>query len=263
MGLNYDFDITVKEISPEAFGQWLVSSIKSLWGDIHEENGTLYVIRSYLDGPNKYNSYEVKIYQRQHTPEEYLDEKARKLIEKDRKLVNEIFEKDELLKDELLKDEFYRETIFGSGIPIGWVEIRSTGTDIQAVGHSYDNTKFMQAIGYYILSVYDKRAQGIRTYKEMIDTTSKNGANVNERLTPEEIEYRKGKGTAKHNGPTEKTKIRFEIFRKLKDNHKDWSYEQVAMKACAQEHMDNWTGETVRNTYKAMGKEWEKADRVR
>jgi hypothetical protein len=64
-------------------------------------------------------------------------------------------------------------------------------------------------------------------------------------------------------GPTIQTEIRFEIFKKIKDAHLNYTYDVVAMKANEQEHVENYTGGTVRNTYKAMHEKWVRADRIR
>jgi hypothetical protein len=62
--------------------------------------------------------------------------------------------------------------------------------------------------------------------------------------------------------PTEKTRIRAETFRRLKDSHPAWNVERVAMEASG-ELGEVVTAETVRNAYRAMGWKWQRADRVR
>src|SRR5262245_47284750 len=62
--------------------------------------------------------------------------------------------------------------------------------------------------------------------------------------------------------PTEKTRIRAETFRRLKDLHPAWNVERVAMEA-TNELGEVVTAETVRNAYRAMGWKWQRADRVR
>lgn len=69
--------------------------------------------------------------------------------------------------------------------------------------------------------------------------------------------------TLKDNNPTIRTQERFKIFEFLKRTHPGWSYERVAIEANLQEKTESYTGETVRNTYKLMGKKWERADRIR
>ena len=66
----------------------------------------------------------------------------------------------------------------------------------------------------------------------------------------------------KSRGPTVRTQIRGEVFKELKDQHPEWSQTKVAMKAGA-ELGEDVTADTVRNTYRAMGWKWERADRVR
>lgn len=63
-------------------------------------------------------------------------------------------------------------------------------------------------------------------------------------------------------GPTEKTRIRAEAFKRLKSSHPTWNIERVAMEA-ARELGEVVTAETVRNAYRAMGWKWQRADRVR
>ena len=68
---------------------------------------------------------------------------------------------------------------------------------------------------------------------------------------------------AQRRGPTDRTQIRFEIFKRIKDADKGLTYDAVAMKANDQEKLDNYTGNTVRSTYRAMHEKWERADRIR
>jgi len=63
-------------------------------------------------------------------------------------------------------------------------------------------------------------------------------------------------------GPTIKTWERGKVFKRLKDAHPEWSYYRVALEA-SEELGETVTGETVRNVYRAMDWEWERADRVR
>ena len=63
-------------------------------------------------------------------------------------------------------------------------------------------------------------------------------------------------------GPTVRTQIRAEVFKGLKTEHPTWSQGTVAMKA--QDKLGEIvTADTVRNTYRAMGWEWKRADRIR
>jgi len=63
-------------------------------------------------------------------------------------------------------------------------------------------------------------------------------------------------------GPTERTKIRGEVFRKLKEKHPTWSQNRVAIEA-SKELDEQVTADTVRNTYRQLGWKWERADRIR
>ena len=63
-------------------------------------------------------------------------------------------------------------------------------------------------------------------------------------------------------GPTEKTRIRAEVFKRIKDEHRDWNTHRVAMEA-SDELSENLSSESVRNAYRALGWDWERADRVR
>lgn len=69
----------------------------------------------------------------------------------------------------------------------------------------------------------------------------------------------------KQRGPTDKTQIRAEIFRRIKEQHPDWGYNTVAVAAMRlyPELGDSVTVETVRNAYKAMGWTWDRGDRAR
>jgi hypothetical protein len=70
--------------------------------------------------------------------------------------------------------------------------------------------------------------------------------------------------TGKGREPTHKTRMRAAVFKELKDKHPEWSYATVAQKAIEQEPwLGDISGETVRNAYRAMGWEWERADRIR
>lgn len=62
--------------------------------------------------------------------------------------------------------------------------------------------------------------------------------------------------------PTEKTKIRAEVFRRIKEQHPSWSYHRVAL--MGSEILGEYvTSESVRNAYRAMGWAWPRGDRVR
>lgn len=63
-------------------------------------------------------------------------------------------------------------------------------------------------------------------------------------------------------GPTEKTRIRAEVFKRIKEEHRDWNTHRVALEA-SEELSENLSSESVRNAYRAMGWDWERADRVR
>ena len=63
-------------------------------------------------------------------------------------------------------------------------------------------------------------------------------------------------------GPTARTEIRASVFRNLKEKYPHWSQAKVAMEA-VEELGEDVTADTVRNTYRAMGWAWERADRVR
>ena len=64
-------------------------------------------------------------------------------------------------------------------------------------------------------------------------------------------------------GPAETTKLRAEVFKKLKEKHPEWGYGTVAMHAAEELRVDNISAETVRNAYRAMGWKWEGAARIR
>ena len=67
---------------------------------------------------------------------------------------------------------------------------------------------------------------------------------------------------SREGGPTARTQMRAEVFRRLKKEHPRWSQVTVAMKA--QGELDEIvSADTVRNTYRAMEWEWERADRIR
>jgi hypothetical protein len=63
-------------------------------------------------------------------------------------------------------------------------------------------------------------------------------------------------------GPSPKTEVRGEVFRRLKKEHPQWSYDVLAIRA-SRELEETVTGDTVKNVYRAMGWTWERADRVR
>lgn len=66
-------------------------------------------------------------------------------------------------------------------------------------------------------------------------------------------------------GPTEKTRLRAEVFKKIKDARPGLGYDAVAdeaMRLCP-ELGDGITAETVRHAYRSMGWTWERADRIR
>lgn len=63
--------------------------------------------------------------------------------------------------------------------------------------------------------------------------------------------------------PTLKTRERAELYRRLKDAHPEWSQSKVAIEANREEGTDVHSKSSVQNAYRAMGWEWERADRVR
>jgi hypothetical protein len=67
---------------------------------------------------------------------------------------------------------------------------------------------------------------------------------------------------SREGGPTAKTQARADVFKRLKDEHPDWTQLHVATKAC-EELEESVTEDTVRNTYRAMGWKWKRGDRIR
>ncbi len=63
-------------------------------------------------------------------------------------------------------------------------------------------------------------------------------------------------------GPTEKTRIRAEVFKGIKTAHPSWGYDRVAIEA-SKELGESVSAETVRNAYRLMGWKWQRADRIR
>lgn len=76
----------------------------------------------------------------------------------------------------------------------------------------------------------------------------------------------------KQRGPTITTQERAMVFRRLKEEHPEWTQKRVAMKACEELEVENLTGDSVRNAYRLMRRAypdqadewtWERADRIR
>ena len=63
-------------------------------------------------------------------------------------------------------------------------------------------------------------------------------------------------------GPNFRTKLRADVFRKLKTAHPTWSQAKVAQEAIG-ELGEDVTQDTVRNTYRLMGWKWKRGDRIR
>jgi hypothetical protein len=63
-------------------------------------------------------------------------------------------------------------------------------------------------------------------------------------------------------GPTLKTQERAALYKKLKDQHPEWSQAKLAMEANRVAKEDVHSVYTVRNAYRAMGWKWERGDRV-
>lgn len=63
-------------------------------------------------------------------------------------------------------------------------------------------------------------------------------------------------------GPTIKTQMRAEEFKRLKDMHPEWTQEKVAMEAGAALE-ESLTANSVKNAYKAMSWIWNRGDRIR
>jgi hypothetical protein len=64
-------------------------------------------------------------------------------------------------------------------------------------------------------------------------------------------------------GPTERTLLRAEVFKKIKTKHPDWTQIQVAEAAARELKDDDITTATVRNVYNSLGWKWEKGERSR
>lgn len=62
--------------------------------------------------------------------------------------------------------------------------------------------------------------------------------------------------------PNERTQMRYEIFRKLKEQHPTWSQARVAGEA-SKDLDEQVSADTVRNAYRSMGVKWERGDRIR
>lgn len=71
-----------------------------------------------------------------------------------------------------------------------------------------------------------------------------------------------GAAKRKKRGPTTRTEIRAKVFRRLKEEHPEWSQAKVAQESF-KELGEYVTADTVRNTYRLMGWTWERADRIR
>ena len=67
----------------------------------------------------------------------------------------------------------------------------------------------------------------------------------------------------RESGVTIKTQERAQQYKKLKSEHPDWSQAKLAMELNLRDNVDYHTETTVRTAYRAMGWEWERADRVR
>lgn len=63
-------------------------------------------------------------------------------------------------------------------------------------------------------------------------------------------------------GPTLRTQLRYQVFSRLKAANPTWSQDRVAAESY-DELGEIVTAETVRNTYRLMGKAWERGDRIR
>lgn len=81
-----------------------------------------------------------------------------------------------------------------------------------------------------------------------------------------EIKLSKNRKNEIHNEkywkPNIRTQERYKVFKNLKDKHPGWTLEKVALEASPKLEEDV-SGETVRNTYRSMGKEWVRGDRTR
>ncbi|MDP2727058.1 MAG: hypothetical protein Q8P59_05905 [Dehalococcoidia bacterium] len=79
----------------------------------------------------------------------------------------------------------------------------------------------------------------------------------------EAVQEPKAEETTRERGPTLKTQARAKLYKGIKDDHPDWGYDAVAGRANEIERSDMHTGDTVRNTYRAIGWPWQRPDRVR
>lgn len=63
-------------------------------------------------------------------------------------------------------------------------------------------------------------------------------------------------GKQRESSPTVKTETRFEVFERIKTKNPEFTQEQVAEEAKIELEDNYINGETVRNVYRAMGKQW-------
>lgn len=84
------------------------------------------------------------------------------------------------------------------------------------------------------------------------------------RIEAEPTEPTAGK---RERGPTARTIDRAAYFKKLKDQHPEWSQARVAIEASRPVEEGGLgevvTADSVRNAYRSMGLKWERADRIR
>ena len=71
------------------------------------------------------------------------------------------------------------------------------------------------------------------------------------------------RATGKQHKPTDKTEIRADVFKRLKDEHPEWTKAKVAMEAAAELNDPNVNEYTVDYVYKVMGWKWKRGRRTR
>ena len=136
----------------------------------------------------------------------------------------------------------------------------------EIVGPRMANPRISLSCNRALIDVFLRPALSVlaQLHRGVKDLVARYLANISA-LQSGEIERTAKPYYRREGGPTVNTETRADVFKKLKDEHPDWTQLQVAMEASkviakelGEELGEEFTADTVRNAYRAMGWKWPK-----
>jgi hypothetical protein len=121
-----------------------------------------------------------------------------------------------------------------------------------------------RTLGVYSWQAEEPLEAAFEEFTEMVigEFPTQGAAVQRQQVSSQESDTQIAKSKTGRPGPTVRTQERGKVFKRLKGKHPEWSQARVALEA-SEELGEVVTIETVRNTYRSLGWEWERGDRVR